>query len=237
MMNLLVKIRMMFLVFSALLVVAGCDGNANDDEQDATQDATSETNPDEPTCAEMIAEFSGCGGELLGNWDLKQFCVDEANTNLNPFSSIPQCADVPYEASITGAQGVMSFQDDMTGSSTLVVTTDVSIEYNDECLVQLGSAMGYTPEQFCESMNQAFQSEMDGTCGYSSSLCICTGVGERQLIPDFTWESSGNTLTLNGNGLSTSMEYCIDSGVMTMRDSLDIGGMANVAFVGSAEQQ
>ncbi|HEX2674827.1 MAG TPA: hypothetical protein VHM25_28320, partial [Polyangiaceae bacterium] len=71
-----------------------------------------------------------CGGDLVGEWTLKELCFDIAT----PSALVALCPDATFDVSPATATGTISFKADGTMSSSAAVSFQEFIRFPTSCL-------------------------------------------------------------------------------------------------------
>jgi hypothetical protein len=150
---------------------------------------------------ELGCDSAACGGDPVGEWEIAGACID---AELDFASD-----DCPgATGSISGFQfaGSITFADDGTGTNNVMSDITIRANFPGECL------MGAS----CEALEGALRGDdedMNAVSCSGSSSCSCTA----RLVSDeataFTWSTSGNTITIDGQ----SSDYCVQGDTAVVR--------------------
>jgi len=176
-------------------LLAGC-GNSDDDGGG--------------TCGKV----SACGGDIVGNWAIQDFCVDDSLFAGVDDSSCPESTQsVSFEAS-----GSAAFNADLTYAVSLVQSFSVKYGFPRSCLTSGGVTLT------CEQLEDGIQNQISmpdspfagATCGSTSGGCSCTfDTPPVTTSESGTYTTSGSTVsTMPMGGSADSGEYCVDGGTL-----------------------
>ena len=187
-------------------------------------------------CPDLLGQFNPCGGDVMNTWKIDLLCLDQAQSILNPLGSVSGCESSTFSGTVTESSGEMAFHAGGGGNMFLTVKTNVEMTYPDACLRAIAS--GLTPQAACSVLSTQYQNEMAGSCTYGTAKCNCMGKGTLNQSSNYTWSSSGTTLTLQeSGGTPENIDYCVANGLLYTRRrvSLDRGMVA--VFVSKASKK
>ncbi|MEM7152492.1 MAG: hypothetical protein AAF799_06585 [Myxococcota bacterium] len=151
--------------------------------------------PPPPMCG---AEPAGCGGDLVGTWQVQQVCGFDALPN--PLED--DCPGSQFDVEILSSTGSLEFLEDGTYVQDTTIANQVILTLDSM------TCYGATCEEF------AMFVEMDtpgATCqDVGPGMCECTLPNPAEVSLNMgTYSTDGNTLTLNGDdGSFEEFEYC-----------------------------
>jgi hypothetical protein len=176
--------------------------------------------------ASQCGGSASCGGNVVGSWDIAELCTQNASSMVNTGS----CPGLQVDASGLHETGSISFQSDLTYSSTAVISGSLSEMIPTACL----SSGGVAPS--CEQLNTVLQTAVQGDMTFSSASCRSVTGGcacSFQLAPQTatevgTYSTTGSVLTTSPNtGSASSASYCVQGSTMTVAD-MSMTGMSGV---------
>lgn len=167
---------------------------------------------DDPICKDL--DFSACGGDPIGTWEIETFCMDtRVDAMENPWvEQFPECGNgnSSFSADVEWS-GQLEVRADHTATLDFDVEMSVLIVIKDKCLSAM--SQGYmSGAAMCDQIGSSYkQQSVDATVTYASGKCTITAPqetnnGEPQ---DSTWEVIGNSLYSNGS-TEHGQEFCVE---------------------------
>lgn len=175
----------------------------------------------EGECAEL--DFEACGGDILGKWNIKDFCLagtissgDDESVWWNEYAGCDDSTastDVDYD-------GYIEFKSDDTFENTLTITGIESVMVLDkDCLEGIGDDPEWegafsNAKEVCEFMNQSY-GQQNGGCEYKDDKCTCTldqeGPSDETDTITGYYQVDGNNVNIGTSmdSLNQSIAYCI----------------------------
>lgn len=161
--------------------------------------------------------FKACGGDLKGEWFIKQMCASDA-----AWSGLIQKARPCAQATSTITQFTFQGYEEFDADSAHYEVTgrlSVGTTFPDSCLSAGGS---------CETAQSGLASRAgvsDATCTKMGAGCACSYWQTIPLAQRGAYETTGNTFTVTdaSDGTSDTSEYCVEGDVLTIQD--DDGSM------------
>jgi hypothetical protein len=183
----------------ALGVLAGCVGCGGESTFEDGDDAV-----------ESCDEFSPCGGNIVGSWDIVESCIDEAGV-----APVEDCPNSTYRYSQYDVDGGYVF--DTNGGVT--ATFDIRFAYvwnlPRSCVGDL------TCMEIEQTLNMATTPDASvvfhASCPEAPSECRCDVSGSITGTNSLTYTTSGSTLTLVTSDSESTQQYCVDGDDLTMR--------------------
>ena len=165
---------------ACVLVLAGCVGS------------------DGGSCGKVQA----CGGDVTGTWKVAGACGDEG------VMSVSSCPAATGTASETWS-GTLTFNADMTYTTSLTVSGTATTNYPQSCLTAGGTTVS------CAQLGQGLEMEIMANPGMFQSAhctgaasCVCTFmVSSQPMIDSGTYTISGTELATSGT--VGSRPYCV----------------------------
>ena len=148
-------------------------------------------------------EFSACGGELQGTWELQDTC----GISETLFDEPAECTDATFETH-ERFDVVLEFGDDGTYEFTPSGTTSATYKISTDCLDAL--------EITCDDYGDSFGD--DGSCTLEDD-CQCDVTTDASTIGNEsgTYAVDGTTLTTTPNDdAPDEVEYCVDGDTLTI---------------------
>jgi len=163
-----------------------------------------------------------CGGDLVGEWTIKEVCFDIAA----PAALVAVCPDVTFSVSPAIATGTISFKADGTTSSSGSISFQEFVRFPNSCLTedectlfgsQLSTAAGVT----------------DGTCTYAGSTgCSCSLTSNQPSMSSGTYEVQGTNVTVTNSttGAKEVDSFCVSGNTLRVRGPSTNGNSANLVL-------
>ena len=161
-----------------------------------------------------------CGGDLLGDWTVKEMCIDIAP----PAALVALCPEVVFTVSPVTATGTISFKADNTMTSSANISIHEAIQFPGSCLTeaectsfgtQLATAAGVT----------------DGQCSHDASTgCSCSLNATQPSMSSGTYEVQGNyvTITNTASGMTETDSFCVSGNTVRVHGPSNNGNSANL---------
>lgn len=182
--------------------------------------------PDPDAQAFCDEPFEACGGDVVGDWDVRTVCFESVEAIL-PALSEPECADAVREVQ-TRAAGTYSFEDDGSASTDVNLALDLDTLWTDECVVALTGDPGATASAVCNDLEGEYNSSPaidSATCSDEDDGCHCMLRSAPSMV-----ESSGDYVLTDDdaidNGSGEPDPYCADDDVL--RISVTAAGLTGV---------
>lgn len=174
---------------------------------------------DDPICKDL--DFSACGGDPIGTWEIETFCMDtRVDAMENPWvEQFPECGNgnSSFTADVEWS-GQLEVRADHTATSDFDVEMSVLIVIKDKCLSAM--SQGYmSGAAMCDQIGSSYKEQsVDATVTYASGKCTITAPqetnpGEPQ---DSTWEVIGNSLYSNGDS-EHGQEFCVEGSRLVIK--------------------
>jgi len=166
-------------------------------------------------------EFEACGGDPVGDWTVKDICLEGEIPGGNPFEQIPQCADQVYQMTFDFG-GYINLKADKTYEVLMTPSASVHVELDDECLTAMGGGEA-APADMCTGL----ASNLPG-CAYAAGKCTCDGpidIDDEDGGPEVetgTWYTEGNTFYTQEDGSTDEPEaipYCANGDEMAAQNT------------------
>jgi len=152
----------------------------------------------------------------------------------------PQCPDASVSAGALKVTGTVSYNADLTYTSTSTVSGSTAVTLPASCL----SVQGVTVS--CEQLTQAFMTlAQRGTAGFKSASCSSAGSGCTctVVLNDQTSSESGTYAVTDAgvlivtptNGTPSQNDYCVKGNTLTVSpsQSVNMGAMGQMGITGT----
>ena len=153
--------------------------------------------------------FTPCGGNLLGEWSIKQACISLAP---NALSSL--CPEAKLTLSPLTATGTVSFKADNTMVSSGVISFTESIQLPRSC----------STEAQCTSVVTAAAADptiSNAKCDYDAIAgCSCSFTSTQPTMSSGTYEVQGNNVTFTSsapNAQPAVNSFCVSGNTASLR--------------------
>jgi hypothetical protein len=178
----------------------------------------------ESACADVARDFSPCGGDPSGTWQIEEVCTDSTTLAQNPFGE--QCPDAVYEIDLTIAGTV-----ELTGERLISSTTqtlDIAFTVPKSCIQ--GAP--------CDALaNDGADGDNVVTCNDTGAACACeqTEVDESDDPMGDPYVVEGNTVVQTDDddpsAEVTRLDFCVAGDRMTVRVEPNDEGDPVVVYV------
>lgn len=161
-------------------------------------------------------QFSPCGGDALGEWEIQSLCVDNPENMFSMTGMPPECSDV-FRAAIFYPSGRFILREDQIAQANIVFTADLEVAFSGSCLLALG---GYRPpSQVCAELEASYiySSDIDGAeCHTSSDACLCQLTSsEISLALEDGYRVQGIEMLFDDG---TRDLFCVSGEILTIRE-------------------
>jgi hypothetical protein len=158
-----------------------------------------------------VTDYSECGGDLIGTWQIAGFCAEPPDG--------PPCERPFSDSACLGAGSTVTCRLDPTGSVTFtaadlhVVRTafiEATYVFSPGCLaaVQPGES---TPQARCAALSRPGKL----ACAYAASACTCVSrLGPETVDDTVAYTTGGGRLSIAGGQQTAS--YCRDNDKLTL---------------------
>ena len=164
-----------------------------------------------PTCPDEA--FEACGGDLVGHWQLVDFCSPEGPAGAprqceGPGDEQPACqGGINVSECKLRYQGTADFSDDGRLDVWFGVSMSVRYVFDDACVLTISA--GTSPAEACTGMGSARLQ-----CVYTDGRCTC--------IADSEPEGEGNTIDYRIDDgqvwiAGSPGRYCVEEDAATLR--------------------
>jgi hypothetical protein len=188
--------------------LAGCLGSSDDDDDDGNG-----------SCAEV----QGCGGDVVGVWEIVDTCAALAP----PANQTGCAANVTYGE--VDAAGQFEFTADGQVITNINLTMHATFNFTEACLTeQTGNQVTLDDQATCDALaTGARQAEgvTSVTCTLSGRACVCPATFESANEGMGTWMASGTNL-IDEDG--TVLPYCVSSDTLTFGGQTEAGAVTYV---------
>ena len=179
----------------------------------------------ESACADVARDFSPCGGDPSGTWQIEEVCTDSTSLGENPFEE--QCPTATYELDLRFDGTV-----ELTGTRLISRTTqtiDITFTIPKSCI-------GGQP---CDALaNDGADGDNVVTCNDTGDACAC----EQTEVDEQDDDAMGDPYVIEGNtvvvtddddaeGDVSRLDFCVAGNRMTVRVAPDDEGDPTVVYV------
>ena len=163
-----------------------------------------------------------CGGDIVGEWTLKEVCFDIAP----PAALLALCPDATFRVSPATATGMVSFKADNTMSSSATISFQEFVGFPNSCLTadectafgnQISTAAGVT----------------GGQCSYDASTgCSCSLTSNQPSMSTGTYQVQGTNVTVTNatSGATEVDSFCVSGDTLRVRGPSNNGNSANLVL-------
>jgi hypothetical protein len=165
--------------------------------------------------AETCGDFTPCGGDLVGDWSLQSSC--------GTAKVVPPTCSAGITIDFAGLE--LAGTETYTSTNTLVQDLEISgsflMHWPAACLTVGGITV--TCAQLTAASMASMGMGMDDSierlsCVAERQGCACTATAKRQkAMSTSSYQISGNTFTVTGNGETLSYEYCVAGSTLRSR--------------------
>jgi hypothetical protein len=179
--------------------VSGCGGESSFEDGDGDGRVA--------TCN----EFTPCGGDVVGSWEITETCIDPSVT-----VAIGDCSDTAVDYRSYEVDGEYVFD----ASGNVTVTFDSRFSYVWD--IPRSCFSDYTCTEMETLLNSATSTgtstiEFSATCPEAPTVCRCEITGSIAGTNVATYTTSGSTLTIVSADSESTQQYCVDGDDLTMR--------------------
>lgn len=201
---------MQFVFVVNIFIIYSCvgddDNTSNSRGASPTDDGTTTKDrgtTKDTTSVSSTCDFEACGGDIVGEWEIVDICLDDFETITNAAIDEPACSDFlqGYDFDVAG-----SFVFDLDGSGEGDCSMVINAEFlvTDKCMQAL-NGVDMTSSN-CETLENRYKNVADSSaasCSYSSIGCRCdvssysisvSGGGAYKVKDDRVIDDAGYTL-------------------------------------------
>ncbi len=191
--------RLGFLSVTAL-ALAGCGGGTDDDDEGMNCGAV-----------------EGCGGDLVGQWNVVDVCVTGS-----PPADNPECEGAISWGQVD-ASGTVELTADGQTSSMLDMTAHVTYTFTEACLSAQSGTSVMLDQAACDAtatrVSQA-ENVTSVTCTLSGDACVCPATFQTATEGQGTYTTSGTDL-IDSEG--DAGPYCVSGSTLRFSTQTDSG--------------
>lgn len=161
--------------------------------------------------------ISGCGGDIVGTWNVDGACTDNAFALMGSAVDQPACKGLIVDTNADGA-GTFTFTAN-TLSSNVTITIDVTARYTPACVTAIANGAAVDFAAVCMSLTQqyAVMSDVSGaSCAMAGENCDCILSFDLPVSANTTYTNSGGMIMSEGG--AGPLTYCVAG------DRLELGG-------------
>ena len=184
----------------SLAVLAGCG------------DSRMPTMSGETGCAEQIASFDPCGGDITGRWQLEAFCATGPAPVEEPPE--PECRGLFQNTSSTVSAGAwVIYREDLVYLLGANLVHEGRARLTAECFAALGG--GVLDETTCDEFESELTSQPEirgAICEHTGGVCECEVIADEIIRDDdgsSMYSAAGGRITYPLEGFHLGAEYCI----------------------------
>ena len=194
------------IAFAALALLAACDdgGEAEPPEGGAPS-----------ACADLVAAYEPCGGDVVGTWRVRQGCLALSLAELDA----DECPDeLPAELA---PEGTLAFGGDGVLVDEVEATVVLDAHVDDRCLEAVGRGLA-PPDQLCALVQEeAHDRGFEGSCVHVGG-CACRLSGALPARGTRRWVVDGTALR-DPDDATVAADFCVDGDALTVRSVDDAG--------------
>ena len=170
------------------LPLAGCFGGSDDDDG-------------EGSAALMCNAVEGCGGDLVGLWDVQSVCVSDAP------QEHAECEGMITRSTIT-AVGTVEFTADGGLQLDYVIEEPITYRFTTACVAAELDMEVTVDDAFCSEIESNLTADgTEGSCAVQGDACVCEARHEQAV-------QGASTYTLEGDSLigadNVPNPYCVE---------------------------
>lgn len=213
---------LLFTLLAVALIGCGDDSGGGDDgagsgsagdgagDDGATVRGSSDIDLREPSGS--CLEFSACGGELEGDWEVDEVCFPNLEVLFSGIADGGECDDWLVEARM-GASGSRSYDADGNVEATLVLAMELQAYFDLECLRAALGPDAPVNSQTCSNWERGLTTATMGvSCVLRDDGCDCNITREDLSEGSGSYSSSGDEVTEG----SQTIPYCVDGDTLTL---------------------
>lgn len=167
------------------------------------------------------ADFTPCGGEVVGTWELVDLCAEDFIGALRSMTMIP-------DACLDGTQielrpsGTITFDADMTGNVSAQFIVDSTYVYDQECIDEIVGGGAQVDASLCPNLESNIamaDTVASASCEFGANACECMTSSDPNPI------MAGGTYSVVGTAIrdeSGDTDFCVDGDTLLAR-SVDSG--------------
>lgn len=164
--------------------------------------------------ASSCGPFMGCGGNVVGTWQIKETCASQSQSFAVDF-----CPTATADTSGIVLEGSVTFKADMTYTSSVATKGSFALSLPSSCL-SFGGQMVTCAQVDQQAKADAMKPDSEfsaAQCSTSSSGCSCrlTLKGQTDMASG-TWSTTGNLLKLNNE----TNEYCVSGSTLHVKQGM-----------------
>ena len=167
---------------------------------------------------------AACGGDVVGNWQARSACIDQATLNMEFLAGIMgSCPTASVGNVRLTPTGAIVFTADMMVTSTLSLSSTLDLNFPATCTSGASCADLTTALQTLVGSGGITSVNCTGSSGCTCTLAQTVGtVGETG-----TWATSGTTLTVTDAMGGEASPYCVQGSSLHLLE-FDSGGMMKI---------
>jgi hypothetical protein len=180
---------------------------------------------------------TGCGGDIVGTWQVQSFCESNVTSDTSATSF---CPSATVSTSGVTASGTLTFGSDNSYSTALTLSGDLLYTLPNSCLTSYGA----TCAQLSASADLTGTGFTAVTCQQAGANCNCDFTLAPTTDPaSGAYVISGTSVTLNSTAGDTSEDaYCatdteLQISPLSMAMTTDMTGTMNISGAIVAKKQ
>lgn len=158
---------------------------------------------------------TGCGGNIVGAWDIKQYCISGAQG-----IEVEDCPDARVSLNGISARGTVTYDANMTYQAVVTTSGSMVMSFPTSCI------MGVTCAQLNTALSQMTRdpdSDFSSVNCTGSNVCNCTFTFKNTPSTSTgTWQTMGNTLI---EDMDSRSEYCVQGSELRIKSTMPMSGM------------
>ncbi|HKO51740.1 MAG TPA: hypothetical protein VJV79_28715 [Polyangiaceae bacterium] len=158
-----------------------------------------------------------CGGELLGDWTIKQACVE-----LQTGQIVESCPGATVTLSPITATGMVSFKGDNTTTSSGTISFMQTVKLPVNC----------ANEAQCKAAGASLATQptiSNAQCLYAATGCTCTVTSTQPVMNSGTYQIEGTNVTFTStNGQPVVDRFCVSGNTLSLYETHANGSTATM---------
>ena len=119
--------------------------------------------------------FKACGGDVVGTWNVKEVCFEDALKLFDTQLSEPECDEVVRSVE-PQVSGTYVFGKDGIGSTDISMQFDIDMLWTNACISAIAGGASIDLDATCKSLEDTYsmQAEFEGaSCNVKGNGCAC----------------------------------------------------------------
>lgn len=190
------------------MLACGCGGSSQGSgPADDSGAGSAGTSPGTSNGASACSAINPCGGDLLGDWTIKDLCM---GTSTQPFGG--SCAGVTLSLGLLAATGSISFRADNTEVGTATLSYRSTVHIPADCYDE-GSCNAY------QTALNAVNDVSNAMCSWDAgSGCACTTSVTTSSMANGTYQVQGTNVSFTDftTGRQSVASFCVSGNTLRL---------------------